>query len=59
MYTNIRNLYRLSKIDMPEPQDGKPLPQKIKELITGRKEATIVNMDEPIDQFPDHDETVK
>lgn len=40
---------------MPEPQDGKPLPQKIIESITGKKEATIVDLEPPIDMFPDHD----
>lgn len=42
---------------MPDSKDGKTLPTKIREVITGRKEATIIDLEPIADMFPDHVET--
>lgn len=53
MFERVRNLWRISQIDMPKPEDGKPVSQKIREAVTGKKMATIVEMDELQDMFPE------
>lgn len=47
----------MSEIDIPKPSDGKPLSEKIKAVITGKKVATIVETEDLPDMFPDHDKT--
>lgn len=56
MIKRLRNLWRISEIDMPKPSDGNPLSDKIKAVITGKRPATIIEMDKP-EMFPDHVET--
>jgi hypothetical protein len=57
--SRLRNLWRLSKIEVPMPGDTITLSKKLIRAITGKKEATIVETADLPDLFPDHDETIK
>ena len=56
MLKRIRNLWRISAIELPQVATTKTLQTRLKETILGKKQATIVE-DDPIDMFPDHDTT--
>ena len=49
----LRNLWRISAIELPRVADTKTLQEKLKEAILGHKKASIVDLTEPIDIFED------
>jgi hypothetical protein len=52
MINRLRNLWRLSSVELPKAPDHKTLTEKIQKTILGNKQATIVDLQEPIDLFP-------
>ena len=52
MINRIRNLWRLSEVNLPKSVE-KPVLQQVKDAITGRKMASIVEMKKPLDMFPE------
>lgn len=51
MIHRLRNLWRLSSVELPKAPDHKTLTEKIHKTILGNKQAIIVDLQEPIDLF--------
>ena len=41
----------MSGVDLPK--DNRTFQEKVREVVLGKKEATIVDLSEPINMFPD------
>jgi hypothetical protein len=57
--SRLRNLWKLSEIEMPPEGNKKPMVDRIKEFVTGKHPATIIDTEEKPDLFPEHDSTLK
>ncbi len=57
MFKRIQNLWRISAIELPKSSNTKTLQEKLKETILGKKKATIVELQEPEEMFPENHET--
>lgn len=51
IFRRLRNLWRMSNIDIPEDPDEKTVLSKLKDAISVGKAATIVDLSDPIDLF--------
>lgn len=57
MFKRIRNLWRISAIELPTKKDT--LTEKLKELFRDKPIATIIDAEEKPDIFPEHNETIE